>query len=234
MIYSDLEEEIAGHHVHDVLEYIPEDIKQNDDFRLWHKQRDYRNTGQDIGELRGNEAWKLDKYKFIPMVEKAYADHPDFDWYLFIEGDTYLSWPSLVTWLGRLDPSKPLYMGSPTVVGQVWMAHGGSGFVLSRTAIQRFVGTGDEKPGARTHGEKLGWQQYGDLLVANILAGVDIRIHKVWPMLNGEKPSGLPFGYSHWCEPVITMHHVSARDINEIWKWDQARKPTDVSFPPHP
>lgn len=49
-----------------------------------------------------------------------------------------------------------------------------------------------------------------------------------WPTINGEKPATLPFGPSHWCHPVVTMHHMNAEEINSFWHFErkQTRKQT--------
>jgi hypothetical protein len=61
-------------------------------------------------------AWTLDKYKKLHIVEKACAMKPDLDWYLHIDADTYVIWPSLVEWLEQLDLSKESFLGSMSYI----------------------------------------------------------------------------------------------------------------------
>lgn len=44
-----------------------------------------------------------------------------------------------------------------------------------------------------------------------------------WPTINGEKPATLPFGPSHWCHPIVTMHHMNAEEINTFWDFEKRR-----------
>jgi hypothetical protein len=44
-----------------------------------------------------------------------------------------------------------------------------------------------------------------------------------WPTINGEKPATLPFGPSHWCHPIVTMHHMNSEEINTFWAFEQRR-----------
>lgn len=42
-----------------------------------------------------SEGWKLDRFKFLPMVDKTYQMRPCADWYVFIEADVYYFWGML-------------------------------------------------------------------------------------------------------------------------------------------
>jgi hypothetical protein len=44
-----------------------------------------------------------------------------------------------------------------------------------------------------------------------------------WPTINGEKPNTLPFGPSHWCHPVVTMHHMNSEEISSFWDFERRR-----------
>lgn len=44
-----------------------------------------------------------------------------------------------------------------------------------------------------------------------------------WPTINGEKPATLPFGPSHWCHPIVTMHHMNAEEINAFYHFERRR-----------
>lgn len=116
-IFSDLEEEIHGHAIHDTLDEIPEDTKQgNPEFRFYDKMRELRADGINLGEL-GNEdvrhaAWDLDKWKFLPLMKKALETRSESKWFVFIEADTYIVWSNLLQWLKLFDHTQPYYIGS--------------------------------------------------------------------------------------------------------------------------
>ena len=77
----------------------PSIIKNNTDFQFYNELKELWQKEQNIDILRPVEnsaqkeelaAWRLDKYKFIHVLEKTWAMQPDMDWYLLIDADTYL------------------------------------------------------------------------------------------------------------------------------------------------
>lgn len=144
LLFSDLDQHIAGYHVRDSLETVLDTVKDdNPDFDLYRQQKDCA-IDQDMCSktLDGAQGagWNLDKYKNIHMAEKAFRLRPGYDWYFFIDADTYVSWPNLVHILRKLDPTRPRYLGSPTIIAGNLFAHGGSGYVVSSAAMMEFAG----------------------------------------------------------------------------------------------
>jgi hypothetical protein len=157
-LYSDLEQDIGPYHLTDALDAVtPAVVEKNPEFEFYFKQQKLWQSKQDLTELQGlksipqNEemahwtsthynadlaAWQLDKYKFFHVLEKTWALKPDMDWYVMIDSDSYLVWPTLLQWLNTLDPAKKSYFGSEIWMDDYWFAHGGSGIVLSRAAMQ--------------------------------------------------------------------------------------------------
>ncbi|PYH91263.1 hypothetical protein BO71DRAFT_421711 [Aspergillus ellipticus CBS 707.79] len=226
LIFSDLDEQIGPYHIQDALANFTESLKETlPDFNLYLKQQDYRRTGQDIAKLKkdGHDAWTLDKYKFLHMVEMTWNERPNMDWYVFIEPDTYLVWSNMLLWLQTLSPSDELYMGSVAYVINEPFAHGGSGYVISGELLKRFVG---ENPGmANRYDGAFTNECCGDFVLARtIKQEVDVGVQNFWPQVNGEKPATLPFGPTHWCQPVVTMHHVEPRERSAIFDFEQARE----------
>jgi hypothetical protein len=226
LIFSDLEEQIGPHHVHDALVDFNKSMKEtHPDFILYQKQQEYQQDGEDIAALKqdGHEAWTLDKYKFLHLVEKAWHERPQMDWYVFIEADTYVIWSNLVLWLQQLSSADKLYLGSAAWLGPQSFAHGGSGYIFSGKLLQQFVG---ENPGLASRYDEV-FPDYccGDAVLAQILKQeLNIDVKNYWPQLNGEKPSTLAFGSILWCQPVITMHHITPRERSSIFEFEQARK----------
>lgn len=146
LIFSDMEQTIAGVRVRDSLDTVLDTVKQTSDFDLYRAQRECLVSQADCTRHRdkGKEGWNMDKYKNIHIAEKAYNLRPGRDWYVVIDADTYLFWTSLVSVLGRLDPSGKLFLGSIAHYKDFPFAHGGSGYVMSRGALDDFVG---EHPG---------------------------------------------------------------------------------------
>jgi hypothetical protein len=143
LIFSDMDQNIAGQQIHDSLSTVlPEAQEGNDDFNLYRRQQWCR-VDQDNCNKRGNpssEGWKLDKYKNVHIAEKTYAMRPGYDWYLFVDADTYVLWPNLMQWIKKLDPTKKLYLGSVTLINGFRFGHGGSGYLVSKAAMKEFVG----------------------------------------------------------------------------------------------
>ncbi|RFU27329.1 hypothetical protein B7463_g8995, partial [Scytalidium lignicola] len=232
LVFSDLEQDVGPYHVYDALINVTDSVKQSSsDFDYYRLLQEYKETGQDIAALRptsgSGAGWNLDKFKFLHMLEKTWALRPERKWYVFIEADTYLVRSNLLLWLQRLDPSKALYMGSPTNVNGDSFAHGGSGIILSGVALAKFA---KDKPGiAPKYDEKLLSLAYGDQMLMKALADVGVDFTKVWPMLQAEKPSTIPFGAGpdsgtrHWCQPIVTMHHITSDEASAIWRFEQQR-----------
>ena len=122
MIFSDLNQTLGSHQMHDVLSRVsPAAMKGNSDFDLYFKQQELVAQGREI-ELNTlssipiptqdwrtqgkSAAWALDKYKFTHMVERAWELQPDRDWYGFLEGDTYTSLSNLLRWLKTKNPKQ--------------------------------------------------------------------------------------------------------------------------------
>ena len=74
------------------------------------------------------------------------AEHhiEDYDWFMRLDDDAYISWPILEKLLRRLDPSELLYIGSPGfgkddedyVEEEMTYCMGGPGIVLSRELLR--------------------------------------------------------------------------------------------------
>ncbi|RHZ73687.1 hypothetical protein CDV55_106568 [Aspergillus turcosus] len=231
LIFSDLEEQVGPYHVLDALVDFNATMKDTHaDFELYRQQQAYQRGGMDIATLKndGKAAWTLDKYKFLHMVEKTWAQRPHMDWYVFIESDTYVVWTNLLLWLRQFSPKEKLYMGSASFIANQGFGHGGSGYVISRALMEAFVG---KNPGmAGRFDDVLPSECCGDFVLGRTLKQeLNVGIRNFWPQVNGEKPVTLEFGSRQWCQPVVTMHHVMPRERSAIFDFEQARD--DVAVP---
>ncbi|KAI1988294.1 hypothetical protein LOZ54_003277 [Ophidiomyces ophidiicola] len=149
-VFSDFEEEIAGVRTHDVLRSLSDEVKNHDpDFELYNRVQQSGRDGlkpsdfmvDDISGPSGkpnNPGWKLDKWKFLPMIDEALALRPEAKWYLFMEADTYMVLPNVGHWLQQFDHTKPYYLGTQMMLGDLVFAYGGAGFFLSNAAMRQF------------------------------------------------------------------------------------------------
>lgn len=231
LVFSDMEQWIGDVHLHDSLKDVAEEAKfNNTDFKLYFDQKQHVLEGQDIGQLsnRAGESWALDKYKNIHTAQKAWDLKPNRSWYFFIDVDTYVVWSSLFSYLKQFDASKTHYLGAavPGEFGQ--FAHGGSGYALSRATMEALNGKDakaialDFDVGARNN-------CCGDIQMSKPLYERQINLTDAHPMINGDSPNNYRLGERMWCKPLITMHHIGAEQMNDIWQFERSRKTPEVS-----
>jgi len=138
-IYSDAEDEVSGHKIHDALAEIdPEMTWKHEDFSFWRKVKEHQQRGlgwENLGSQDDNDdAWRLDKWKNIPLLVKAHQHMPNAKWYVFIDADTYPVWSNMLHWLSRKNYNKRLYLGCQAWMGDLVFGHGAS--FCSRCAIR--------------------------------------------------------------------------------------------------
>lgn len=168
LLFSDLDQHIGGYHVRDSLETVLEEAKEdNPDFDLYRLQQQCAVDQDNCVKMMdgaGTAGWNLDKYKNIHMAEKSYRMRPNYDWYVFVDADTYVSWPNLVYSLNKLDPTEEKYLGVVTIIGHMIFGHGGSGYVVSQAAMKNFVG---KNPGiANKYDADIKYSCCGDFMFA--------------------------------------------------------------------
>ncbi|KAH7357561.1 hypothetical protein BKA66DRAFT_445594 [Pyrenochaeta sp. MPI-SDFR-AT-0127] len=238
-VFSDFDEEIEGHPVQDVLRGVSEKTKQeHEDFKLYHHlQKHGRNglkTQQVItgmsGSLKGDylqtekEGWRLDKWKFLPMIDQALEKKPDAKWFVFIEADTYLGWNNLLEYLGKFDDSKPYYIGKHLYINDVEFGYGGAGFILSNPAMRKVSQQRSTRIKEYEDFTKSNW--VGDCALGKVLEDVKVPLHRAFPHFQGDSPATLnpaiqKIDRDLWCYPTITYHHVSPTEIEELWEFEQ-------------
>ncbi|KAI3206207.1 hypothetical protein DTO012A7_4323 [Penicillium roqueforti] len=235
LVVSDKETELHGHRVHDVLADLPPSARD-----LIPEFEGYDALQRGESNVDGATGWKLDRFKFLPMVERARKVNPGAEWYVFLETDTYFVWDNLFRMLGQFDPSFPLYMGSPAPGRDIgngkvnWFAYGGSGFVLSRAAVDILTAREVGKYG-QFIGQSLS-EQYmqtvkddccGDSVLGFALWEKGVELSGMWPMFNAHPLDSIPFGDEHhWCQPAISMHKSRLSDMTGLANWEGERDRT--------
>jgi hypothetical protein len=126
--------------------------------------------------------WKSDAHKNLPGFKLLYDAHPNADWFIMLDDDTFMLFENLVDYLDENfpDPDAQIYLGNPnrfigcdgvTKMGKgPGFAHGGSGIVLSRGAMRVLVANID----ACISRYKTCWA--GDVRTALCLRDNDIRL----------------------------------------------------------
>ncbi|KAL4785947.1 hypothetical protein BJX76DRAFT_322647 [Aspergillus varians] len=230
IVWSDYDEEIADIPVHDVLYNESSHLHQLPDFNLYTRVQSHgRNalTNHDLSDDpstpfgKSNPGWKLDKWKFVPMIQHTFQlfNSRSHHWYVFMEADTYILWSSMLAWLERLDHRKPYYLGNQMQIRDVLFAHGGSGFVLSRPAIDRAANMIKSN---RDHWEQITEEEWaGDCVLGMLLHDAGVELEWSWPMLQIAPPKEIDhfsanYGRMPWCYPAVSFHHLRPAEIEDI------------------
>jgi len=235
-VFSDMAQKIGETQVYDALDTISPNVTEgNSDFDIYRKQYalgDPEKIPMILGDFKDPRrpddlaAWTLDKYKNLHIVEKAWALQPDMDWYLHIDADTYVIWSSLIAWIQRLDPTKESFMGSLALINDLPFAHGGSGYLLSNAATRNIV--------LKHNGTAAEWDPKmhdnccGDWVLAQVLHDFGMDVKNSWPTINGETPDTIPFASDHWCQPLVTMHHITPTDAERLGRFEELRQNKSV------
>lgn len=234
-IFSDYEETIDGVQVHDILKNVSRTTMEKEpEFKLYQRLQEVGREGltdEEWGDdtngplgKTNNPGWKLDKWKFLPMIDSALELKPDAKWYVFAEADTYVTWPNLANWLAHLDHTEPYYIGSPMQIGNELFAYGGAGIILSSRTMQRLS---SYRARAEKEMDEMTAEEWaGDCVLARALGQVRVSLTWAWPMMLTVTPPELDhfsegYGRQPWCYPAISYHHMSPKDIEDMWHFDR-------------
>lgn len=233
-LYSDFPGSVGGHEVVDILENLPEDIKALDDFRVYNELRKYRSKHfhidsqfvKDVMDAPKDASWILDRYKNVPMLAHAYEKDPNSDWYVFMDGDSYIVADSLLAMLKQYDPHEIFYAGkacgSPS--DRYNFANGGSVVILSHRIMEELFGKGQENTKRIIQQYGKGYTNLGDKAVAVMLAEeLDVHLHDIRGFYGGLLKD-IPFSRENWCDMPIAFHHVTPHEIEVYWEYEQAHR----------
>lgn len=238
LIVSDGEHAYGNRRTVDVLANLPPNTyMKEEDYLIYEAQRNASRDGVELHQ--GHEGWKIDKYKFLPAVEKAIEHNDKVDWYVFMESDTYFFWDNVFRLLENYDASLPYFFGSPSPgrsyrpnpkaedEEQVWFAYGGAGFIFSTAAAHRLVdrprnSLGVKGPRLTTeYEEDIRSDCCGDSILGWALHDkAAIGISGLWPMFNPHRLEDVPFGTDYWCQPIISLHKTNPALYKDLWHWE--------------
>jgi hypothetical protein len=217
-IFSDHAGMVEGIPVYDALESITHDVTTKyDEFREYAKMK------ADVAystSLEYTEA--LDRWKFLPMVYKAYKQAPKLRFYVFIEPDTSLTWTNLLQWLDRLDYRIQYYSGAPITEKETRMAQQGPGILLSWGALRQYAKTYEERY-AKEWESHVGKESQGDLILASAMSESHVELVSSFPLIQGQAPSTLEWTERHWCAPIVSWHGMNSAETDifqtSLEKW---------------
>lgn len=233
VIYSEIDTKIGNHTVIDILAQLAPSIKDSSSFDVYHAIRDWDSTNQYIEEtgLPGDDegppgGWRLDKYKFLPLIQHAGTHWPNVKWYIYMEDDTYMFLPNVLLYLSSFDHRKNHWLGGKGDKLGTTFAHGGSGFALSRAAWDQSFGTGGDL--VKKYQSFVDEACCGDYALGKVLNDFGVKFGEN----NGDERwswgfNGLPhwtseFSKENWCEPVLTWHHAHNRDIARYYELERS------------
>ncbi|OWP03567.1 hypothetical protein B2J93_7585 [Marssonina coronariae] len=227
VFYSDSVQPLGPYQTVDVLANVSDTIRAAPDFALWHGTRKISEEGRyldsdDAASVYLPGGWRLDKYKFLPMVAHAARTYPDKKWFIYLEDDNYLFLRPFYAFLSAFDSSESFYFGGPaTRLGEDF-AHGGSAFALSQGALRASF-LADPKLQDR-------WDEYsiemgcGDHILSHALASKGVVRWRgfddvLWP-LQGAALWQMHFNAPNWCSPIWAIHKTHAKDLSALHQWD--------------
>jgi len=234
-IFSDYEEDLpTGEHIYDSFTYTSPSLKETSrDFALWRKLQTEGRAGLAPDELSGTDSreksedlrktipgWALHKWKFLPMVNQTLGLYPDKHWYVFLEADTYLFWSNVLKYLSRRSWADDHYIGSQVSMPGLGFAHGGSGFVLSRPALEKVVRLYQSDPTRWEHHDGY-W--VGDHMLAIALKDAGVLLTNGYPTWQGDAVGLLQFSPNGglWCSDAMTFHHELPTEIEDLFRFEQ-------------
>lgn len=237
VVYSDLEEVLAGQQVFDVLAGVDDNIKKhNPDFKIYNRLKKGGRSSLGTAELEKwssvpntaagsleNPAWTLDKWKFLPLIDRALSHSPQAKWYVFMEADTHISWRGLVEWLSHFDSREPYYLGSQAQIADVVFAHGGSGFIVSNSAMK--MASSHRARNLAHYDEYTARHWAGDCVLGKLMADVGIELTWSWPNLQGSfatlDHNATAYDKKAWCYGAVSHHHMAPGRIREFHEFEQ-------------
>lgn len=178
-------------------------------------------SGNAVNDDRGsgkaeNPGWNLDKWKFLPLSNRTLDEYPDVKWYVFVETDTFFLWQTLLVCLSKLDWTKPYYMGSQNNIGLVEFAHGGSGWVVSRPALEKVV--------AHFQANKKEWEDFtdghwaGDCVLGKAFKDSGSPLTRTWPIIQRDPVGNMNYDHERL---TTSYHHMSSSAIQDLWDFEQ-------------
>lgn len=199
LIFSDKEEDYQGHHIYNAV-----DMFQKVGVTT------YNNNKRDGAQL----ADKLDRFKSIPMLRKAYELKPKAHWFVFIDTEIFISWNNVVSWLNRLDHTQSSYFGFPVTLpdGLVY-ADGYAGFVISQPAAKTVATEVDLKQQLKIAKDGC----CGDVAIGRVLAEKGVALTSANPGFQNESMSSLSFDAKNWCFAVMSLSHMKTEDIGMVY-----------------
>lgn len=222
LLFSTVSQMVGGHQVYNALENVTEATrKEQKDFELYEKLQTAQKTHLDLSRFKEDNDHNLDKWGLVPSLYAAYRMRPEKKWFIFIESDTYISMPNLLPWISRLDSGQHIYAGAQVMIGDVELAHSGSGILLSNPALKTIYDMAERHGFSHSWEAKIAENCCGDKVLADLLKEADISLTRSFPLLQGETPFSLDWSQRHWCKAAVSWHRMTPAIKDTLWEFER-------------
>ena len=220
VLFSTVSHSIGSYIVHDALSNITSEVQgKHREFELYAKLRSAQRAFQDFTTLKEDGDHNLDKWALIPSLVAAYNMHPAKKWFVYIQGDTYLSLPNVLSWVGQLDSNVPFYAGAQVMLGGTELASSSAGIVLSNAAVAALAKLYEDRQ--KDWEEMTGTRCCGDQVLAEALMEAKISVLRSFPNIQGENPLSLEWSPRHWCKAAVTWHKMAPALMDMLWQFER-------------
>ncbi|KAL1601203.1 hypothetical protein SLS59_005355 [Nothophoma quercina] len=233
IIVSEAEERLGDRQVIDILAELPKSYEVNNlDFQAYINHKKAHSEGETVQESQ--RSFKLDRFKYLPMVDKAYVTNPKAKWYVFLESDVYFFWDTLFRLLSQLDPTEPHYLGAPHKGSEGrWFAYGGAGIVMSNGLMKQLIppkvpGSAEIPRENRLSVRFESWvkeEARGDAVLSYAIQNVTgHRLEALDPTFTSDELRRITTYRDRWCVPLLSLHQLSPEQMEDLWKWERTRQ----------
>ncbi|KAF2865460.1 hypothetical protein BDV95DRAFT_612602 [Massariosphaeria phaeospora] len=229
IVVSDHDEKIGDQQVVDILAELPASYAVNNtDFQAYANHRKAHTEGDKVNYSQ--QGWRLDKFKYLPMVDKAYQLNPKAKWYVFLEADVYIFWDTLFRLLDQLDSTEAHYIGQPAHSSDGWFASAGAGIVISQGLMKKLLpaqtGTNAGIDGRLSvrYEDWVKTVQQGDAILAYAIQNATgVKLEALYPTFSGHAIEKISVDRERWCVPLLSLHRLSPDRMESLWKWERTR-----------
>lgn len=127
--YADTSFRLGDVNVLDAYSRVSEQISKQADFQTYYKIQDFMLYNEI--PRGGHEFWALSKYLDAQIQGQTYAKHPNKDWYITLDDDTFVFWKTFLRWLRNFDSNSQTWLGHFDNNRGTIFANGGGGYVVS-------------------------------------------------------------------------------------------------------
>jgi hypothetical protein len=238
LIVSDREDRLGDRRVIDILAELPKSYEVNNlDFQAYVDQKKAHIEGETVKESQ--RSFKLDRFKYLPMVDKAYTTKPKAKWFVFLESDVYFFWDTLFRLLSQLDSSSQHYLGEPHKGSDGrYFAYGGAGFVISQGLMKKLIppktsGALDIPRESRLSHRYEDWvkeEQRGDAVLSYAIQNATgVKLAALHPTFSSYQLKDIKTTRDRWCYPLLSLHQLKPEQMENLWKWERTRQYNTVS-----